>query len=124
MAKRLAAGKIQKRGQCRVVLVSRGKTSEARRIARAAVKSKLAACVNLLFTPVESVFRWQGKVEITREYLLVMKTVADRLPELQRLVKRLHSYDLPEFIVLPIVDGSSEYLEWLVESVKGSRSGK
>ena len=121
--KRLSAGKIQKRGQYRVVLVSCGKISEARRIARAAVVSKLAACVNILLTPVESVYRWKGKVE-AREYLLVMKTVAERLPELQRLVKRLHSYDVPEFIVLTIVDGSREYLEWLMESVKSSRSSK
>ena len=122
--KRLAAGRIKKRGQCRVVLVTCGKLAEARRIARAAVESNLAACVNVLLTPVESVYRWKGKVETAREYLLVMKTVTERLPELQRLVKRLHSYDVPEFIVLPIVDGSREYLEWLKESVGSSRSGK
>ncbi len=122
--KTLAAGKIQKRGQCRVALVSCGKTSEARRIARAAVESKLAACVNILLGPVESVHRWKGKVEVAREYLLVMKTVTERLPELQRLVERLHSYDVPEFVVLPIIDGSREYLEWLTESVKSSRFGK
>jgi periplasmic divalent cation tolerance protein len=106
------------------VIVSCGKITEARRIARAAVESKLAACVNVLLNPVESVYRWKGKVEVAREYLFVMKTVQERLPELQRLVKRLHSYDVPEFIVLPIVDGSREYLGWLMESVKSSRSGK
>jgi periplasmic divalent cation tolerance protein len=122
--KRLAATKKQKLGQCRMVLVSCGKISEARGIARAAVESKLAACVNTLLTPVESVYRWKGKVEVVREYLLVMKTVMGRLPELQRLVKQLHSYDVPEFIVLPVVDGSREYLEWLMKSVKSSRTGK
>lgn len=106
------------------MLVSCGKISEARRIARAAVDNKLAACVNIPLAPVESVYRWKGKVETAREYLLVMKTVSERVPELQRLVKRLHSYDLPEFIVLPIVDGSNEYLGWLMESVKSLRSGK
>lgn len=115
---------MQKRRQCRVVLVSCGKISEARRIARAAVGGKLAACVNIMLAPVESVYRWKGKVEIAREYLLVMKTVAERLPELQRLVKKLHSYDVPEFVVVPIVDGSRAYLEWLMESVKSPRSGK
>jgi periplasmic divalent cation tolerance protein len=119
--KRRAAAKSQKRGQCRVVLVSCGKISEARRIARAAVENKLAACVNIVITPIESVYRWKGEVETAREYLLVMKTVRERLPELQRLVKRLHSYDVPEFVVLPIVDGSREYLDWLMESVEGSR---
>jgi periplasmic divalent cation tolerance protein len=111
-------GKIQKRRQYRIVLVSCGKISEARRIARAAVESKLAACVNVLLTPVESVYRWKGQVEIAREYLLVMKSVTQRLPELQRLVKRRHSYDVPEFVVLPIVEGSHQYLDWLMESVK------
>jgi periplasmic divalent cation tolerance protein len=115
--KRLTAGKIQKRGQYRVVLVTSEKISEARRIARAAVESKLAACVHILLTPVESTYRWKGKVEVAREYLLVMKTVTERLPELQRLVQRLHSYDVPEFVVLPIVEGSREYLDWLMESV-------
>jgi periplasmic divalent cation tolerance protein len=118
LLKRLAAGKRRKGGQCRIVLVSCGKISEARRIATAAVESKLAACVNILHTPVESVYRWEGKVEIAREYLLVMKTVTERLPSLQRLVHRLHSYDVPEFVVLPIVEGSREYLDWLMENVK------
>jgi periplasmic divalent cation tolerance protein len=119
--KRLSARKGPKREQHQVVLVSCGKIFEARRIARAAVENKLAACVNILLSPVESVYRWKGSVETAREYLLVMKTVAERLPELQRLVKRLHSYGVPEFIVLPIVDGSREYLGWLVQSVKSSR---
>jgi periplasmic divalent cation tolerance protein len=118
VVKRLAAEKRRKGGQCRIVLVSCGKISEARRIARAAVESELAACVNIVLAPVESVYRWEGKVEIAREYLLVMKSVAQRLPELQRLVQKLHSYDVPEFVVLPIVEGSREYLEWLMESVK------
>lgn len=118
------ATRKQRRGQCCVVLVSCGKISEARRIARAAAESELAACVNILLTPVESVYRWKGKVESAREYLLVMKTVSERVPELQSLVKQLHSYDMPEFIVLPIVDGSREYLEWLMANVKISRSGK
>jgi periplasmic divalent cation tolerance protein len=118
VVKRPAAGKRRKGGQCRIVLVSCGKISEARRIARAAVENKLAACVNILLAPVESVYRWERKVEIAREYLLVMKSMAQRLPELQRLVQRLHSYDVQEFVVLPIVDGSREYLDWLMESVK------
>jgi periplasmic divalent cation tolerance protein len=118
VVKRRAARKRRKGGQCRIVLVNCGKISEARRIARAAVESKLAACVNIVLAPVESVYRWKGKVEIAREYLLVMNSVAQRLPELQRLVQRLHSYDVPEFVVLPIVEGSREYLDWLMESAQ------
>ena len=107
-----------KESQNRVVLVSCGTLSEARRVARAAVERRLAACVNIVTTPAESIYRWKGKVEVSREYLLVMKSIAKRLPELERLVQSLHSYDVPEFAVLPIVSGSVGYLSWLDDSVK------
>jgi periplasmic divalent cation tolerance protein len=110
--------------QCRVVLVTCGTLPEARRIARAAVEAKLAACVNVMPNAVESIYRWKGKVEVSREYLLVIKTTARRLPELERMVRGMHSYDVPEFLVLPVVSGSSDYLRWLVESVKPSRNRK
>jgi periplasmic divalent cation tolerance protein len=110
--------------QFRVILVTCGKLAEARRIARAAVAAKLAACVNVVPNPVESIYRWKGKVEVSREYLLVMKSTAKRLPELERIVRSMHSYDVPEFLVLPVVAGSREYLGWLVESVKPSRNRK
>jgi len=73
---------------------------------------------------VDSIYRWKGKVEVAREYLLVMKSTAKRLPELERMVRSMHSYDVPEFLVLPVVSGSREYLRWLVESVKPSRPRK
>jgi periplasmic divalent cation tolerance protein len=107
-----------------VVLVTCGALSEARRIANAAVEAKLAACVNVLLNPVESIYRWKDKVEVSREYLLVMKSTARRLVELERIVRSMHSYDVPEFLVLPVVSGSHEYLRWLVESVKPSRTRK
>ena len=108
--------------QCRVVLVTCETLAEAKRIARAAVKAKLAACVKVMLSPLESIYRWKGKVEVAREYLLVMKSTARRLRELERMVRSRHSYDLPEFLVLPVVSGSREYLAWLVDSVKPSRS--
>jgi len=110
--------------QCRVVLVTCGKLAEAKRIARAVVEAELAACVNVMLNPVESIYRWKGKVEVAREYLLVMKSTARRLRELERMVRGRHSYDVPEFLVLPVVSGSREYLAWLVDSVKPSRSRK
>ncbi|HTG27944.1 MAG TPA: divalent-cation tolerance protein CutA [Methylomirabilota bacterium] len=110
--------------QSRVVLVTCGTLREARRIANAAVEAKLAACVNVLLNPVESNYRWKDKVEVSREYLLVMKSTARRLAELERMVRSMHSYDVPEFLVLPVVSGSREYLRWLVESVKPSRTRK
>jgi len=109
---------------CRVILVTCGTFREARRIARAVVEAKFAACVNVVLNPVESIYRWKGKVEISREYLLVMKSTAKRLPELERMVRSMHSYDVPEFLVLRVVSGSHEYLGWLVESVKPSRTRK
>src|ERR1700681_263182 len=108
--------------QCRVVLVTCETLAEAKRIARAAVKAKLAACVNVAPSPAEANYRWKGKVEVAREYLLVMKSTARRLRELERMVRSRHSYDVPEFLVLPVVSGSREYLEWLIESVKPSRN--
>jgi periplasmic divalent cation tolerance protein len=105
------------RSRNRMVLVTCGKLSEARRIARAAVKGRLAACVNIVLNPVESTYRWKNSVEVSREFLLVIKTGAARLPELERLVHRLHSYEVPEFVVLHIASGSAAYLRWLNESV-------
>jgi periplasmic divalent cation tolerance protein len=107
--------------QCRVILVTCGTLREARRIARAAVEAKFAACVNVVINPVESIYRWKGKVEISREYLLVMKSTAKRLPDLERMVRSMHSYDVPEFLVLPVVSGSHDYLGWLIESLKLSQ---
>jgi periplasmic divalent cation tolerance protein len=105
----------------RVVFVTCPTLALARKIARAVVQRRLAACVNVVHGPVESFYTWKGKLEKAREYLLVMKTTAKRLAELEREVKRLHSYDVPEFIALPIVAGSREYLSWLHEGSKRGR---
>jgi len=101
----------------RVVFVTCPTRGLARKIARAVVQRRLAACVNIILSPVESVYTWKGKLEKAREYLLVMKTTAKRLPELEREVTRLHSYDVPEIIGLPITGGSAKYLSWLDNSV-------
>ena len=104
-------------GQNRCVLVTCGSLTEARRIARAVVTKRLAACANIVTASVESIYRWKGKVERAHEFLMILKTTSKRLPALEREVKRLHSYDVPEFIALPIAAGSSDYLRWLQESV-------
>ena len=100
-------------GEVRIVLVACGKVAEARRIALSVVEKRLAACVNIVLGPVESVYRWKGQVEKAREWLLVMKTTAKRLPALEKEVKRLHKYDVPEFLVLTVAGGSREYLTWV-----------
>jgi periplasmic divalent cation tolerance protein len=100
-----------------LVLVTCGSIREARKIATAVLAEKLAACVNIGTAPLESVYRWKGKVETAREFLLIMKTTAPRLPALEKEIKRLHSYDVPEFVVLEIAAGSKQYLQWLEDSV-------
>jgi len=103
---------IRNGGRYRVVLVTCGSVSEARKIGRSVVERKLAACANVV-PGVESIYRWKGKVERAREVLVIMKTAANRLPDLEREVKRLHSYEVPEFIVLPLTAGSRDYLNWI-----------
>jgi periplasmic divalent cation tolerance protein len=101
-----------------VVLVTCGSAKEARRIARAVVEQRMAACTNIVTTPVHSIYRWKGKVESAEEFLLVIKTTQGRFAELKAAVKRLHSYDVPEIIALPIAAGGTNYLNWISESVK------
>lgn len=102
----------------RVVLVTCATLEEARKIARSVVEKRLAACVNVVTHAVESFYTWEGKLENGSEYLLVMKTSQERVQELQKEVLALHSYDTPEFIVLPIMGGSEAYLRWVGESVE------
>jgi periplasmic divalent cation tolerance protein len=104
--------------QNRIVLVTCGSIVEARKIASNVVRKRLAACANIVLGPVQSIYRWKGKVQSTREVLMLLKTSANRLEELEREVKRLHSYKVPELIALPIGAGSWEYLAWVNESVK------
>lgn len=101
-----------------LVLVTCASTAEARRIARAVVKDRLAACVNILPGRVTSFYRWKGKVESASERLLLIKTSRRRLAKLQAAVSQLHSYDVPEFIAVPIIAGSRAYLAWMDESTK------
>ncbi|MDZ4341643.1 MAG: divalent-cation tolerance protein CutA [Candidatus Binatia bacterium] len=102
-----------------VVFVTAGSSAEGERVARALVEERLAACVNRI-PAVQSVYRWEGKVEESTEELLVIKTRADRFAALEKRVSELHSYSVPEVIALPIVSGSEAYLKWLGEQVAGS----
>ena len=99
-----------------VVLCSCGDGQAARRIAKALVEQRLAACASIL-PVVESVYRWQEKIEIADEALLLIKTTSERFPALQEKILELHSYDTPEIIALPIVAGLEKYLLWLGEQV-------
>jgi periplasmic divalent cation tolerance protein len=99
-----------------VVLVTAGNLRESRKIARNLIESRLAACVNIT-TPVESIYRWQGKVSKSREYLLIIKSTRNLFDELRSAVARIHSYTTPEIISLPITDGSADYLQWIGSSL-------
>ena len=100
-----------------VVLVTCGTEDEAVEIAHALVEERLAACVNLI-SPVRSIYRWEGKIWDEKEWMLIIKTQKRRFEELEKKVKSLHSYSVPEIIALPIIEGSASYLNWLEEMTK------
>jgi len=97
-----------------IVLVTCGSEEEAVKISNALVEERLAACVNLI-SPVRSIYRWEEKIWDEKEWLLIIKTQRKRFQEIETRVKSLHSYSVPEIIALPIIAGSSSYLNWLVE---------
>ena len=101
----------------RIVLSTAGSEEEAHKIARHLVEQELAACVNIL-PRIESIYRWQGKVESSQEWLLLIKTTAEKFPAVRDAIRELHSYELPECVAVSIEDGSPEYLQWLADSVQ------
>jgi periplasmic divalent cation tolerance protein len=104
----------------KLVLTTTGSREEARRIARTIVERRLAACVNIV-PGIESIYRWQEKIEQAEEWLLLIKTTGEAFEGLRDAIKELHSYDMPECISIKIEDGSAEYLRWISESVVPSR---
>lgn len=99
-----------------VVLITAPGLPVARKLARAALAQKLIACANLI-RPIESHYWWQGKIERSREVLLICKTTRTRIRSLEGLIRREHPYDTPEFLVLPVVGGAARYLAWLADAV-------
>jgi len=99
-----------------IVLITAQNNKQARRIAEGLVKSRLAACVNIV-KDVRSIFVWQGKIDRQSEVALIAKSTKSRFKAIVKLVKSLHSYEVPEIIAVPIIDGSKDYLRWIDESV-------
>jgi periplasmic divalent cation tolerance protein len=99
-----------------IVLSTCADREQAERIAHRLVEEHLAACVNVL-PGVQSIYRWQGAVESAAEVLLLIKTSAARCQEVQSTIASLHSYEVPEFLVLPVLGGSKAYLAWLGASL-------
>ena len=101
----------------RMVLTMAGSQEEAGRIAHALVERRLAACVNVV-PQIESVYRWQGKIESATEWLLIIKTTQEAFERVRNAIKELHSYDLPECVMIDLGGGSKEYLGWVAENVE------
>ena len=101
-----------------VVFITTSSYEEARKIADALVDLRKAACVNIV-PKVNSLFRWKGKIEDVEESLMVVKTRAELFPDIVSTVKSIHSYEVPEIIALPIVEGNPDYLSWLKEETGG-----
>src|SRR6185312_4779084 len=99
----------------RIVLTTTGSLEEAEHLARAIVERSLAACINII-PQIQSVYRWEGKVEQATECLLVIKTEAAAFGLLRDAIKELHSYEVPECVMLEIADGSKPYLDWITEN--------
>jgi periplasmic divalent cation tolerance protein len=98
------------------VFITAANGEEAARLAEMLVEKRLAACVQIL-PEMESVYRWQGKIERQKEVLVIAKTTKSKFEELEREVRATHSYETPEIVALPIVAGSGPYLQWLFSGV-------
>lgn len=88
-------------------------------IAQTLLKAKLAACINLF--PIQSYYTWQGEINCDSELQLIIKTRHDLLPQITETIQSLHSYEIPEILVLPIVEGSQPYLQWLKNSLRNNK---
>ena len=95
-----------------VVLVTAKDKKEAKKISAGLIKAKLAACVNII-DKIDSTFFWAGKIDLAKESLLVIKSKKDKLPQIIKLVKLMHSYEVPEIIALPIIAADKPYLRWI-----------
>ncbi len=102
--------------ECVVITTSVAVRDEAHRIADALIGERLAACVQVM--PIESHYRWEGAIEQASELLLVIKTSAARAPAAQARVLALHSYHVPELLVMPVAGGTPAYLDWIAAQVE------
>ena len=100
-----------------VIFITTDADEEAHKIAELLLDKRKAACVNIV-ARVDSLFWWQGKLDSAQESLLIIKTKASLLPEIISLVKRVHSYEVPEIIALPIIGGNEDYLKWIDSEVE------
>jgi periplasmic divalent cation tolerance protein len=100
-----------------VLFITTASDDEARQISRALLEQRKAACVNII-AKVDSLFRWEDKLDSAQEKLLIVKTKTSLLPEIINLVKKMHRYSVPEIIAMPIIGGNEDYLEWIEKSAE------
>ena len=100
------------------VYITCSSPDEAERIDHALLDERLVACANILTSPVHSLYLWKGKRETSDETVLIAKTMEDRFAALNRAVRRLHSYETPCVVAMPLVAGDPEYLAWVEESTR------
>ena len=100
-----------------MVYVTVANKPEAEKIANELLKEHLIACANII-GPVSSHFHWSGKLDSAEEYLMIMKSRADLFAELEKRVKALHSYEVPEVVAVSIVEGSKAYFDWMTSTLK------
>lgn len=102
--------------QAIVVQTTTGSSADAEKLAETIIEHAQGACVQIT-GPMTSVYKWQGTIQKEEEFLVSIKTMSQVFPTLAELIRQHHTYDVPEIIALPIIDGSSEYLEWVAQSV-------
>lgn len=99
------------------VFTTTEKKEDAERIAKALIDAKLAACVQIM-GPIESTYRWKGKIEKSAEWFCFIKSTKNLYPDLESAIKKQHPYEVPEIIAVPVSGGSADYLNWLKGQVK------
>ena len=97
-----------------VVFSTSNSLDEARKIGHTLVEEGHIACCNIV-PSVESIFKWQGKLQVEHEVLMILKTKDDKFPAVEKRIKELHSYEVPEIIAIPITQGSKSYLDWVIK---------
>ena len=100
-----------------VIYITTGSINEAKKIGRTLVEEKLVACSNII-SPIRSIYSWQGEICDDKEALMVLKTRKTLFKQIVNRVEDLHSYDVPEIIAMPIIEGSTKYLSWINEETK------
>lgn len=102
--------------QARIVLTTESTLEEANKLGRALVEERLVACATLM-PVVQSIYHWNDQIQSAPETMVMLKTTADKLEALEARLRQLHTYRVPEFLVLPVEYGSKNYLEWLGQAV-------